>query len=82
MNDGGPAFPQTETRSGNSFADEYPHGGMSLRDYMAAQALFGFQSFVRGGWCGLMPPEMAEHIAKNCYAVADAMLAARAAKGE
>jgi hypothetical protein len=51
--------------------------GMSLRDYFAAKALVGFQAFVRGGWSGEMPADMARHIAVNCYAIADAMLAER-----
>lgn len=87
MNDGGPAFPvecshddtgkivgiHTGHRSGFAI-------GLTVRDYMAAQALVGFQVFVKGAWCGVMPSDMAEHIAENCYQIADAMLAARDAR--
>lgn len=50
---------------------------MDLRDHFAGQALVGFQCFVRGGWSGEMPKDMADNIAANCYAVADAMLRQR-----
>lgn len=52
--------------------------GMCLRDWFAGQALVGFQTFIRGGWAGEMPPEMADNVAANCYAIADAMLRYRA----
>ncbi len=37
--DGGPAFPQSETENGHPFCEEYGFGGMTLRDYFAAAAL-------------------------------------------
>lgn len=88
INDGGPAFPRTGYWPDTSTAGgEDMHAciasiteaekGMSLRDWFAGQALVGFQAFVVGGWSGRMPAEMAEHIAANCYAVADAMIAHR-----
>lgn len=52
---------------------------LSLRDRFAMSALIGFQSFVRGGWAGVITPEHALHVAQNCYALADAMLKAREA---
>lgn len=67
--DGGPAFPVSVPGWGDNGAH-----GMTLRDYFAGQALIGFQSFVRGGWSGPMPSDMATHIADNCYAIADAMV--------
>lgn len=62
-----PAFPIT----GGGYGD---HPGMSLREYFAGQALVGFQQFVRGGWCGVMDQKMADDMADNCFAIADAML--------
>lgn len=50
---------------------------VSLRDRYAMAALTGFQSFVSGGWAGIMPNETAKNIAQNCYTLADAMLEAR-----
>ena len=52
------------------------HGGMTLRDYFAAQALTGLQlwdAILNGKNTGLTPPIMAE----ISYVVADAMLAER-----
>lgn len=51
---------------------------LDLRDYFAAQALVGFQSMVAGGWVGTLPSDMADNVAANCYAIADAMLRHRA----
>lgn len=71
-----PAFPRTYAADG--------HNGMLLRDYFAAQALAGlcanpggpFQACDRSGWtmvnCG------PNHIARQCYELADAMMAERA----
>lgn len=70
-----PAFPRTYTTDG--------HNGMLLRDYLAAQALAGlcanpggpFQACNSSGWtmvnCG------PRHIARQCYELADAMMAER-----
>ena len=52
----------------------YDHPGMTLRQYYAGQALIGFQAFVRGGWVGEMPADMADNVAGTCFALADAMV--------
>lgn len=67
--DGGAAFP--ESNSGGWAVI----GGMSLRDYFAAQALTGLM-----GDSGLRPKSEDEflHMAKRLYQVADAMLRERA----
>lgn len=72
IDDGGPAFPQSETSSGNSFRNEYGDGGMSLRDWFAGQALKGM----------LTDPKAADDFsnddfARNAYWYADAMIRAR-----
>lgn len=80
IDDGGPAFPgQVPTgydpRSGN-FVE-----GMSLRDWFAGKALEGelaSQSSEVGEW----PNKAALSLASRCYAIADAMLAARKAVSE
>jgi hypothetical protein len=80
MSDGGPAFPlpfteDTDLRGDRCYttADDIGHGGMSLRDYFAGQALAGF---VRSRWRGATLP--AEAAAAQAYRYADAMLAERA----
>ena len=71
-NTGGPAFPH-RAYSG------LPEPGMTLRDYFAAKAM----PTVIADWLktgDIHPdPEIVEVIARDCYAVADAMLKARAA---
>lgn len=73
--DGGPAFPtlaDVEYESGHAL--ELDTSGMSLRDWFAGQALNGLIASIQ-------PHErLTDHplAAKNCYAVADAMLAERA----
>jgi hypothetical protein len=75
ITDGGPAFPTDE------YYDERRIGcerGMSLRDWLAGQALAGWgESYHSIAWarCGRTPT--AADIAATCYAVADAMLKAR-----
>lgn len=71
VKDGGPAFPQhlMETRAG-AFQCSYDApdgGGMSLRDYFAAQVI------------GMAAHDIIEptDVAERAYAVADAMLAER-----
>lgn len=54
----------------------------TLRDQFAMAALTGFQTFVRGGWAGTFPDDLADHVASNCYALADSMLRARQQKRE
>jgi len=65
--DGGQAYPMGYHRDGNS-AD---HGGMSLRDWFAGQALAGLIA------CATSSGDP-EKSADYCYQVADAMLKARA----
>jgi len=79
INDGGPAFPCQEL--GSSIANTSLHGGMSLRDWFAGQALIPLVSaFVAGDlkdrdststWTG------ADVVTSQAYTVADAMLKAR-----
>ena len=66
-NTGGPAFP-TGTGGNTPY-----NNGMTLRDYFAAKAM---QAEFMGG----VAPYDFGVTAKHCYAVADAMLAAREQK--
>lgn len=70
INDGGAAFPLTETViSDRAFPPD--HWGMSLRDYFAAKAM---QEMCSGAWPdSLDRPE----IAKRAYLLADCMIIAR-----
>lgn len=75
IEDGGPAFPgdmPTVQLDGNKlpFAP-----GMSLRDWFAGQALAGV--FRHDGWLNTFDGDQ-EELASRAYAVADAMLKARA----
>ena len=83
--DGGPAFPQNETRCGNTVQDEHGQGGMSLRDWFAGQALAGLcaNSRIAEKWDNPkpVPGEFANATALAAYQLADAMLAARAKGG-
>ncbi|MFG0460917.1 hypothetical protein ACF8GG_16440 [Pseudomonas sp. yb_1] len=65
---GGPAFPVPGLQEDESF------NGMTLRDYFAAKAMHGTLAAMDSGERNYTPPET---IAKNAYALADAMLAAR-----
>ena len=72
INDGGPAFPHHETTStGEPYHD---HLGMTLRDWFAGQALQGRAHRFDSPW------EHRDILAKDCYDIADAMLAARKEK--
>lgn len=77
--DGGPAFPvpgPTELPSNGIITDAY--GGMTLRDYFAAHAITTMiykSEDCDGGWSP-------DTVAAGCYALADAMLAARKAGSE
>jgi hypothetical protein len=64
QNDGGPAFPVAW--------HGIPHGGMTLRDWFAGQALAGLLTSPSS--------DTAENWASTAYGLADAMLAARSAK--
>lgn len=68
--DGGPAFPVVGmSQIGNQPITSVFNGGMSLRDYFAAQALEGLLC----ACCAGLPGEAAS----NAYKYADAMLEAR-----
>lgn len=70
--DGGPAFP--ESVAIGPAGDVYPGmGGMTLRDYFAGQALVA----TAGNW-----PNLSKIAARTAYEHADAMLAARATRGD
>ena len=66
-----PAFPMTgfETRNGQGIQSVH-HTGMTLRDYFAAQAMLARGFTVR-------PYDTTHETAKDCYAMADAMMKAR-----
>lgn len=74
-NDGGPAFPIVETfgsngvkgRMENGYGGVRSIGGMSLRMWLAGQALNGFIS--AGYDCG-----NPESVAKDCFDFADAII--------
>jgi hypothetical protein len=70
-NTGGPAFPRNILDHGHGVTITH-ESGMTLRDYFAAKALTSCGFTVR-------PYDTTEEIAKNCYAMADAMLKAREA---
>lgn len=81
IDDGGMAFPGIETD--DAYNDErqmygrtYSYGGMSLRDYFAAKAMHGILA------AALEEPDLSAEtldagLAKNAYAIADAMIKAR-----
>jgi len=82
MNDGGPAFPYIKIEQRGDSAYNAPtrvHGpGMSLRDWLAGQALTALlanPNYVKSDECDFeCPPKCAVH---DAYVYADAMLAAR-----
>jgi len=71
-NDGGPAFPAEIDLEYYSAPSTRHEAGMSLRDYFAAKALQGFLAERS------LPASEAGRLASDCYAMADAMLKARA----
>jgi hypothetical protein len=68
INDGGPAFPMTGEGCHNPL---YSQSGMTLRDYFAGQALAGMP------WSREISRK---DQAKQCFQIADAMLAERETK--
>ena len=73
---GGPAFPGTYTArsdQGRGPVTEFHDKGMSLRDYLAAKAMQGFNANPH------YDEYSHEDMAALCYMAADAMLAARSA---
>ena len=79
MKDGGPAFPfttQEPTPGGYGGGTvQRVYSGATLRDYFAAKALAGFLASLS---VDVEPGEHASGIARDCYALADAMLRERA----
>ena len=71
--DGGPAFPVASERNANGDV-QWGFNGMTLRDWFAGMALHG---------CLCNPEYTASNaqLAKDCFTVADAMLAARKEEG-
>ncbi|WP_223621201.1 hypothetical protein [Lysobacter sp. ESA13C] len=74
-----PAFPivpsvDASGRIGIGLPDFDP--GMSLRDYFAGHALAGFIASLPQG---VEPSEVRTGMARDCYAIADAMIEARGA---
>lgn len=84
INDGGPAFPRTGSKTIEGYGVN-EQDGMSLRDYFAAKALQGlcanpgaaFQANARTGW-GFVNCDGTE-VAALAYTMAEAMLKNRSA---
>lgn len=77
IDDGGPAFPvagHCVDASGAYCGDVVNSKGLSLRDWFAGQALRGQAHRLASPW------EHRDILAKDCYDIADAMLAARKEK--
>lgn len=79
--DGGPAFPRplpnVEAPPAEAAAIIERHAGMSLRDWFTGQALSGWLSTWAGCSAAFPHGENAVRIARDCYDMADAMLAER-----
>lgn len=75
-NDGGPAFPQPDTYH-ESGQIEYGSPGMTLRDYFAGCELKKIAGAHLNDKSGAY-----DNLAKHCYRMADAMLAARKVEAE
>lgn len=86
MNNGGPAFPEIDTRFREDGDDlpgprVYSEGGMTLRDYFAAKAMQSalHPEFIRASKeaRALRGDAFLDFIAVSAYKTADAMLRAR-----
>ena len=77
MEDGGPAFPRPDWNG--SWVGPDTFSGLSLRDWFAGQALAGVIDVCRSDTVGIGETRE-ELFAWKAYRIADAMLAARAAK--
>ena len=78
INNGGPAFPQTQILDGDRgfvSGNDVGEGGMTLRDYFAAKAMNGLLAQSLGTALESEPKIAADY----AYATADAMLKARMA---
>ena len=82
INDGGPAFPaQPMHKFPDGAIISLNQGGMTLRDYFAAQALAGVLSSGDVDIKTIVSNKLAAaSFTQSCYIIADAMLAAREAK--
>lgn len=80
INDGGPAFPRVESTDylTNSCARIVTIGGMSLRDYFAAQAINSLIIAEMEGANNGVPVSHPNVIGDMAYRIADGLLAARA----
>jgi hypothetical protein len=83
-NNGGPAFPQTQTATEREFVSglDVGEGGMTLRDYFAAQSInAAVAKAIHNFKCDGVGHYSVDwdHIAESCYDAADAMLKAREA---
>lgn len=78
INDGRPTFPCETYGLRNGKETTIPTNGMSIRDWLAGQALNGYLA----SWSDDSDPNFFEpyHAAKTSYAYADAMIAAREVK--
>ena len=78
IKDGGPAFPILDD-CGHGLA--LRHSGMDLRDWFAGQALAGLGDWTPDNYdlslADSDTPDLRRQRAKWCYAMADALLAAR-----
>jgi hypothetical protein len=81
INDGGPAFPTHGFVQIGDNAVPTADGGMSLRDWFAGQALAGMLTYYNEHRGDYHTNATCDVAAKDAYAWADAMLAARAEGG-
>ncbi|WPM81134.1 hypothetical protein R5W60_05405 [Brucella pseudintermedia] len=72
---GGAAFPVTFEGGSNNGDAPFFHQGMTLRDYFAGKALAGI--YANKGAPVIMTYDSPQGRAVICYAMADAMIAAR-----
>lgn len=81
IDDGGPAFPVDTSRQhdgtyGHQTSNNtWQSGGMTLRDYFAAQAMQGFCAY--GTLCDHNNYATIDDVVDDAYEIADAMLKAR-----
>jgi hypothetical protein len=77
IKDGGPAFPNFQFTE-NGKVEICPQGGMSLRDYFAAQIINGLLINSDTNVRGVIKDIYSRiDLVKCCYVIADAMLTAR-----